>query len=124
MHSAFLKSNSSLRLSNKLSIRLSTVTQVDGEDVKSDEKREITNFEWANENHDFTKINENHLEEVFLKLRTRCPETWTTNLEILSRDFHNKFKILRLGGAKRLIARKSKTYDIITSESQVLTLMS
>merc|ERR1719285_327139 len=111
MHSAFLKSNSSLRLSNRLSIRLSTVTQVDGEDVKSAEEREITNFEWANENHDFSKINENHLEEVFLKLRTRCPETWTTNLETRSRDFHKKFKTLKLGGATRLIARKSGTFD-------------
>jgi len=85
--------------------------------------RDVTNFEYVNINRDFSKTSDIDLEEAFLKLRTRCPETWTSDLEIRTRNLHEKFMALKIWGTERFIVPKSTSSDVKTDESEALTLI-
>jgi len=112
MHQAMLKSMASERL----------LTEWKGDDLKSDDQRAITNREWVHIHRDFTKVTDSDLHEVFSKLKTRCPETWTIQLEKLSIELHRKFMTLRNGNAAMFID-PTPTPKVKTAWSEVRRLM-
>jgi len=112
MYKPFLKS-----IASELSLAESKV-----EDVKSSDQRVFTNLEWANIHRDYTKITNGDLHKVFSNLKTRCPQTWTIQLEKRSIELHQKFMTLRNGNTAMFID-PTATSEVKTDESEVLRLM-
>ena len=54
----------------------------EAEDIKSDTEYELTNMDFVNKHRDFSKITDKDLDTVFLKLKNRCPKTWTNELQV------------------------------------------
>jgi len=96
---------------------------LEGDDLKADEQRRFTNLDFVNEHRDFSKITENDLEAVFLTLRTRCPKTWTRELEIRAKELNQKFMTVRNGDTSLFIDPDVKIVEAKTNESEVRRLM-
>jgi ankyrin repeat protein len=99
-----------------------TSPEFEHDDLKSDEKCEITNMNFVNEHRDFSKITENDLAEVFRILKARCPETWTNELEIRAKELNQKFMTLRNGSTTMFIDPELKL-EAKTEQTEVQRLM-
>jgi len=77
--------------------------RLDGEDIKSDDQEEFTNMDYVIKHRDFSKTTENDLVAVFLKLKGRCPKTWTSAMEDRAKELHRNFNTLKMGNPSMFI---------------------
>ena len=104
-------------------IALQKLPEKEYEDINSDEKVEVTNMEFVNKHRDFSKISEKDLDALFLKLRIRCPETWTSEFEIRAKELHHKFMAIKTGNSAIFIDPDREFVEAKNDKSDVQRLM-
>ena len=93
------------------------------EDIKSEGRYELTHMDSVKKHRDFSKITKKDLNAVFLQLKARCPNTWTTELEIRAKELNDKFMTLRMGNTAVFIDPDLTPIEAKTDEPEIQRLM-
>ena len=63
------------------------------------------------------------MDAVCRQLKTRCPDTWTCELETRARELNKKFMTLKMGNPAKFMDPDMKTGEAKHDESEVERLM-